>query len=546
MEPTNNKNLSQDQVKVILNNAPKGTDREKLIQGLVDRGYTLQGFNDQPVQKPKESSATFEATGDEGIISGTAKTIGNIPSSTTKLGKSVAEAVAHPVETARNIGSIVKGAGAKAAQVAVEASTDPASELHKRAEIGNEDTQKFDAVIGYFKDRYGGLDNLKKTVIEDPAGFAADISALFSGGGAIATKVGELSKIAEVSDLGNTLSKVGQATEPTTVLKKAINATKDSTVGKIASDVLPTSSKIINGQVVKALELTPGDLATIHKKTGNDPAQYIVDQKLLKSTPEETSQALADARDVKKAEVRSEVSKVANVYDDTVPQVTQAKQALKTMLGDLKDVPGRESDISEITGLIGKKEFNLSDLQRTKELMDDNFNIYSRAGDVRSSNLARGLDNIRGEIKSFIEDQVTSNTNGTVDIRKLNNEVQTNYALQEAIENRALRGQSRQYFTVFDGMLGTGAYATVGPYAALGLIVGKKLAESPTVRLLVARGLSKLKPSYIGNIVKEIQAGNLSEASRKTLQEIIDRAKSAAPYVESGSGVLNQDQEQTK
>jgi hypothetical protein len=41
------KNISKQQVKVILDGAPKGANKELIIQSLVSRGYVLEGFNDQ-------------------------------------------------------------------------------------------------------------------------------------------------------------------------------------------------------------------------------------------------------------------------------------------------------------------------------------------------------------------------------------------------------------------------------------------------------------------------------------------------------------------
>lgn len=45
--------LTRQQVKVIIDQAPKNTNGGKLIQGLVDRGYKLEGYNDQPVASEK-------------------------------------------------------------------------------------------------------------------------------------------------------------------------------------------------------------------------------------------------------------------------------------------------------------------------------------------------------------------------------------------------------------------------------------------------------------------------------------------------------------
>lgn len=52
------KYLSKQQVKVILEQAPKGTDGGKIVDGLVSRGYKLEGFNDQaPTNEQQVASA---------------------------------------------------------------------------------------------------------------------------------------------------------------------------------------------------------------------------------------------------------------------------------------------------------------------------------------------------------------------------------------------------------------------------------------------------------------------------------------------------------
>lgn len=55
------KKLSKDQVKAILEGAPKGTEPSKIIDGLVARGYTLEGFNEQQTlaQQAKDVAIGF-------------------------------------------------------------------------------------------------------------------------------------------------------------------------------------------------------------------------------------------------------------------------------------------------------------------------------------------------------------------------------------------------------------------------------------------------------------------------------------------------------
>lgn len=56
-----NKFLQKDTVKQILDNAPTGVDKTKIIDGLIQRGYTLEGFNEKPsiAQNAKDLAVGF-------------------------------------------------------------------------------------------------------------------------------------------------------------------------------------------------------------------------------------------------------------------------------------------------------------------------------------------------------------------------------------------------------------------------------------------------------------------------------------------------------
>jgi len=516
------KYLTEEQVKTILDNAPKGADQDKLIEGLVNRGYTLQGLNDQP-EKSQESpsAATFKATGNESLISGAAKAVGNIPSSGVNLAKNVIHAVANPLETATNVGKTLVGGGEALGH---------AVGLGDKTQIRPEE-QQFNDFLGALKERYGGLDNIKKTLIEDPVGAAADISALLSGGSTAAAKLG-------LADTATTLSKASQVAEPMKLASTVKNMAKDSTVGKVLSDVSPTSYKIQQGQVVKALELTPGDLANITKKTQNDVTNFVVKNDLIKGTPEEVVHSLDELRKQRMAEVRGEIANVKTTY--TPEQVPSFKKSLDLIASNLKDVSGLESQYAEVNALANKKVLSLEDIQRAKELVDENYDIYSASGDVKQGTQARGLDVMRKELRKTIEDEVTKNTNGQTNIQQLNNDVQTTKELQNAIEKRQNKGMSRQYITAFDLIAGTTGTAAFGPLAGVGLVVAKKIAESPAFRLKVAKLLSAQPIQYVKTLTKEMANKTLSESTRKTLSSILEEAQKNLPYIESGSNLMGQ------
>jgi hypothetical protein len=85
----------------------------------------------------------------------------------------IGHAIMHPIQTAQSVGDIGMGA------------------LEMLGIKGGDEHKPYAQAFGQMMaDRYGGLDNLKRTVINDPVGFAADASALFGGAGLAARGVG--------------------------------------------------------------------------------------------------------------------------------------------------------------------------------------------------------------------------------------------------------------------------------------------------------------------------------------------------------------------
>lgn len=115
--------------------------------------------------------------------------------------------------------------------------------LHGIKQVATDpDTQK--AVLQFYKDRYGGLDNIRNTVITDPVGAAADFAGILSGGELTAEKaaatLGKLGAARAAGALGTTadvLGKVGSAIDPVANTGRALNAGK-FVAGKTYNGVL--------------------------------------------------------------------------------------------------------------------------------------------------------------------------------------------------------------------------------------------------------------------------------------------------------------------
>ena len=180
--------------------------------------------------------------------------------STVELIKGVAHAVTNPKETGQGIADLLRGALFKVLP----------EEWHGK-HITDEDVQRAvataDAVGGAYKARYGTMEGLKKTLATDPAGAAADLSMILSGGAGVAGKAGTVGKM---------LDTAATITNPLTVPLKAVGLAGDMTAfsARHMSDVFNPKAaaymKATEGQapaVVAALrapnlEVVPGSLPT--------------------------------------------------------------------------------------------------------------------------------------------------------------------------------------------------------------------------------------------------------------------------------------------
>lgn len=126
-----------------------------------------------------------------------------IPSAQGLLGD-MYQMVRHPIQT---VGSLL-GLGHSLVNLVIP------------GEQGNEELAK--AVGEYFADRYGGAENLKNTLRDDPAGLAADVALLISGGAGAAVKAG-----GKTGQLASAVQKAARAVDPAALaVRGATGATR--------------------------------------------------------------------------------------------------------------------------------------------------------------------------------------------------------------------------------------------------------------------------------------------------------------------------------
>ena len=159
-------------------------------RGLIEGG---KAPDEQPAAQPAEQPA-------EGIIQRAAK---NLPGSAMQFAKDVTAPIHSPIQTAKGIGAVVEGTVQKSIKDRWRA---------QGFKIDKDESERAsEAMANFITDRYGGVENIKETIAEDPVGFLADAAMVFTGGaGAVAKGAGLAGKAGRVASVAGKVGKVAE------------------------------------------------------------------------------------------------------------------------------------------------------------------------------------------------------------------------------------------------------------------------------------------------------------------------------------------------
>lgn len=147
----------------------------------------------------------------------------NTPSSGAQLVNDIITPLLNPIQTAKDLYSL----GSSVVN------------LIRPEEQGNEDIAR--AVGDFFAERYGGLENIKKTFATDPMGMLADVSVVLTAGASLPAKtsgtVGQVAKV--VSSTGKAIDPVTQGVNVAGMPLK-LAAPIISKAGGVSADALRT------------------------------------------------------------------------------------------------------------------------------------------------------------------------------------------------------------------------------------------------------------------------------------------------------------------
>jgi hypothetical protein len=154
------------------------------------------------------SKADAQATKNAGLLEAATQTVKNIPASAANLLVGIASL---PIDAVKSVMTMTP-------QGTTKTTIDLVKDLAAAAGMGDADGKTLSAVGDALAERYGGYENLKRTLITDPVGFAGDVSLLATGTGA-AAKVAGLTRTGEVS------SAIGTRLDPLSFLVESARGT---------------------------------------------------------------------------------------------------------------------------------------------------------------------------------------------------------------------------------------------------------------------------------------------------------------------------------
>lgn len=533
--------LDKKKVQTILDNAPNGVDKAKLLDGLIQRGYDIEGVDSQAARQSLGQTAQPEK---QGILQGIKNNFNDIVGDFAETGEDI---VSNTMNRSQNIqdletslqsgerayiptklkqagqamgsGADLIGAGIKGL---VKVALPPKLEDKVRGAIG-----KVGEVIGETgipekaNEIYNSLSEPEQEAVDAAGGMVSLLSEFVGAGvakqGAKATGQAATQVFSSVQDVATQTAKS----------LKAVNV-RPKLVPKIVRDVWTDASsslaprEIAARQYTKAFQLAPSDINEIESLLGgNNIAAFAKANDLIKDNTGDTLQSWAQFKKQNYDAVRDTVSLVDDKY--RYQDVPELETIVDKLIADVSGGTASE-EFASMSNLLKQtaEKFNrgqgeLVDIQNVKSTFDDLYSIYKRTS-AGGSSLKEGvkyadLDASMQQLRRFIEDRV-SEQYPDVNIKEFNNNVRVASSFLNSVTKRAGKIDTQS-------ALGLGDYLTfgIGQQAAPGFglvsLLGKKIAESGPIRMIMARNLVD---------ADNVKAINLNEFENFLLKELGEAA----------------------
>jgi hypothetical protein len=310
-------------------------------------------------------SSSAPAPQENGIGTGQmlAQAVVNFPRSAYELGKSTFEAVTSPIETGKavvELGSSVLG----------------------KMGVTNANPEMADRVGKFYTDRYGSVENAKKTFASDPAGFLADASTILTGGGAAVRAVPSAMKRTggAVAGVGQKMQQAAEMIDPLSVALKGAKAAGKGTAA-VLGFTTGTGTRAVEEAAKAGYRGGEQGQAFVNQMRGTAPVTDVV---------ETIKPAIASLREQK-----------SRAYKQGMAGVTKDKTVLK--FDDIDNAIGKVKGRGYFEGK-SKDPAAASAWQELKTVVDD-----WKSGDPAVYHTVEGVDALKQAVGS-IRDSLPYNT----------------------------------------------------------------------------------------------------------------------------------------
>tara|TARA_S200002703_G_C3795666_1_gene245662 strand:- start:43 stop:1704 length:1662 start_codon:yes stop_codon:yes gene_type:complete len=328
----------------------------------------------------------------------------NVPSSAYQLVNDIITPILSPIQTAKDLTALGSSV----------------INLIRPEEQGNEQLAK--EVGAFFKERYGGIENIKKTFATDPMGMLSDVSIIFSGGSMLPSKVGKIS---------NTAAKITSPIE--TGVGKAIGTTASLTgegVKQISGVLTGTGAGALDTAIQTGKNYGLGIMTDATKKQkqkdfidaikGNITAEQITTdleksvQKIKKSKDVDYRNSLAKLKlqDIK-VDPNDLISKISGYLDQQSTKITLA-DGTSTMATGYNRFSNKTNRLVNTI----KKELDFIKNNPNLHTAEVFHNLKFKIDDMYSKDASGGFAKTNIEISDLIDDEIGKISSGYKNMNK--------------------------------------------------------------------------------------------------------------------------------
>lgn len=287
----------------------------------------------------------------------------NLPGSSLQALKDLIYPVLHPIETGKAIESLSPGS---------------TSSIIKSFKGEPQDKSIPDALVKMIVDRYGSIDAVKKTISEDPAGFALDMSTLLTGGGTAAAKA-----LPTASKAGK-IARLAQQADPLTMAAKGVTTVAKPIIGG-ASQILGTTTGVGAEAIKKSLQ------------GGKDYTRALRGKISQSDIAQESKSALNKIKEKRRSEYLTEFNRIKEITQESSIQPVKTK--LEQLLDDFNVKRTQQGELDFSRSTIDRNAVN--DVKGVVEYVDD---WGSQPGDLTP----KGLDTLKRKLDDFNSDSKNS------------------------------------------------------------------------------------------------------------------------------------------